>query len=102
MSKIDINYGNLRYRCVQNLDDAISNLNKAITYYNQISIPRDFAQSGTLKNIANDILNCNKKISNIRKWVVNSNSDFDNLLQNLTDQANRMPINGVKIKNNNI
>lgn len=102
MSKVDINYGNLKYSCVQNLDDAISNLNKVITNCNQIDIPRDFTQASTLREVMRDIINCKNRISDTKNWVINSNSDFDNLLQNLTYQANKISTCVIKRKNNSI
>lgn len=91
MSRLLLNYDALRNPCVQNLNEAISKLDSAISIFNSLSIPYDYKKRQSISNIKCFIKQRRKELINIRNWIINSNNDFTTITNEFCGRADRLP-----------
>lgn len=100
MSKVYINSQNLNNGFIVQMNDAINIVQKALNYFDYFEIPFDFKKKNTLKNIESDLKSIKKELNNIKSWVVDSNGNYNTLINNLKNQANGLPDYQVKQRTN--
>lgn len=100
MSKVNLDYTGLKSGCVLNLNDTINIVNKALGYLDCFDIPSDFNKKSELKEVGNKLCAIKKDLTNIENWIVNSNNNYDTLVNNLNTQTNTLPTYHVKQRNN--
>ena len=99
MSKVKLSYSSLRNGSVNSLDNVVNQLNEAISYLQQNSIPGDFYMANTLYNTISDLKLQRNKLSSAKSWVINSNKNYDSMIDKLEVQANKLPVYQVKRRN---
>lgn len=100
MSKVDLDYTNLKTNCILNLSDTINLMNKVLNYFDNFDIPYDFSKKNDLKNVEIKLRNVKTELNKVKNWMVDSNNNYDILINNLKNQANRLPTYRVKQRNN--
>lgn len=100
MSKVYINSQNLSSGFIIYINDSINSVNKALNYFDYFDIPYDFKKRSTLKDVESTLRDVKKELSNIKSWVVDSNSNYNTLINNLKTQANNLPSYQIKQRNN--
>ncbi len=99
MAKVELNYGPIENSCISSLESVISSLGEAISYLQQSFIPSDFYRRTTLSNTIEDLKVRKEQLSNIRNWLVNSNKNYNSMIDKLNIQANQLPVYQVKRRN---
>ena len=89
MSKVELNYGPIENSCINSLDTVISYLDEVIRHLQQNSIPGDFNRRTTLSNTISDLKLQRKSLANIRSWLINSNNNYNSMIDKLNLQAKR-------------
>lgn len=100
MARVDLDYSGLNSGCLLNLKDTINLLNKTINYFSCFDIPYDFVKKNQLKELENKLIKIKKNLSDIENFIVNSNDNYNNLINNLETQANTLPSHSIKQRNN--
>lgn len=100
MARVDLDYSGLNSGCVLNLKDTISLIGKAVNYFDYFDIPFDFAKKNQLKEVENKLRKIKKDLSGIENLIVNSNDNYNSLINNLETQANTLPVHHIKQRNN--
>lgn len=100
MSKVYLNSTNLNSGFVIRINDSINAVNKALNYFNYFDIPYDFKKRSTLKSIESTLTSVKNELNYIKNWVVDSNSNYNTLINNLKNQANSLPSYQIKQRNN--
>lgn len=84
-------------RVSEQLKEAINNLSNIVNQ--SIDIPGDFAYRSQTMQYKNDINKIKNKLNNLNKWLINSQNDYQNLLNDLTSGVNK--IKDINVKKNN-
>lgn len=92
MSKVNLNYGPIESSLLPSLDTVIDCLNQVINNLQRSSIPGDFYRKNTLYNTISDLKGQRDKLSNIRSWIVDSNRNYDSMIDKLGMQAYKLPV----------
>lgn len=100
MARVDLDYSGLNSGCVLNLRDTISLIDKAVNYFDYFDIPFDFVKKNQLKEVENKLRKIKKDLSDIENLIVNSNDNYNSLINNLETQANTLPVHHIKQRNN--
>ena len=96
MSKIVLDYGPIQNNAISSLENVISSLNDAISFLQQNYIPGDFYRRTTLSNTIADLKAQRDKLTNIKNWLINSNKNYDSMIDKLCAQASKLPVYQVK------
>ena len=96
MAKVELNYEPIESSCITSLDSVIDSLSQAISYLQQNSVPGDFYRRTTLLNTIDDLKKQRVQLSNIKSWLVNSNKNYDSMIDKLNVQASQLPVYQVK------
>lgn len=102
MSKIYLNYNNLKYDCVENINEVIKYLDSVNRYFASMNIPYSYSRRRELINAKNTLEKCNSDLKQIKSWITNSNSYVNDKIDTYNDRANRLPVNSVKRRNQKI
>ena len=100
MSKVELNYAPVQSEAISALDSTISALNEALNHLQQNSIPGDFYRRTTLSNTIADLKTQRDNLSNLKSWLVNSNKNYDSMIEKLELQAYQLPVYQVKRRSN--
>lgn len=100
MSKIYINSEELKYGCVIPLKDTINDLNKVVDYFDYFDIPSTFSKKGELRNIKGNLKSIKNKLKSVEHWIVNSNNDYNSLLEKLNDKNSKLSTYSIKNRDN--
>lgn len=96
MSKVKLDFGQINNSCITNLDNAIDTLNSAISFLQQNLIPDDFYRKNTLSNIIADLKSKRDNLVYVKNWLINSNTNYNSMIDKLNIQANKLPVCRVK------
>lgn len=96
MSKINLQYSTISTNCVDKIDSAIKSINSALTYLQAFDIPGDFYRRTQLINTISKLKNQYQKLVTIKTSIVNSNSDYNTVIDDLIDAANNLPVDKIK------
>ncbi len=96
MARLCLNYDAISVNGINYLDTSINYLNSVISYLQQNSVPADFYRYNTFMNTLADLKKQRDKLVSFKKWLVNSNTDYDNLISKLESHANTLPIGRIK------
>lgn len=91
MGKVNLDYSNIPANALNQLDNAINYLNDVIRYLQQNSIPNDFYRKNTFSTCLSSLKNQRDKLVDIKSWVVNSNKNYDSMIEKLEEQAFQLP-----------
>ncbi len=95
---------NLNYSAVDNsltsLDSAIASIDDTIEYLQRNSVPWDFYRRTTLLNIIAALKKDKETLTYVRNWLINSNKNYDSLIDKLDKQAYKLPAYQIKRRNN--
>lgn len=100
MSKVQLNYSPIQSEAIPALENAINILSSAIDNLQQNSIPGDFYRKTTLSNTIADLKAQRDNLSNLKSWLINSNKNYDSLVDKLENQAHQLPVYQVKRRSN--
>ncbi len=100
MSKVYIDSPNLNSGCIIYLNDSISAVNKVLNYFDYFDIPYDFKKRSTLKDVESTLRSVKKELDYVKDWIVDSNSNYNTLINNLKSQASDLPSYQIKQRNN--
>ena len=96
MAKVSLDYGPISNNCITSLDIVIDALNDAIRFLQQNSIPSDFYKRTTLSNTIADLKSQRDNLVYVKNWIVNSNANYNSMIDKLNIQANKLPVYQVK------
>ena len=96
MAKVELDYGQISNSCITSIDNVIDSLNNAINYLQQNSIPSDFYRKNTLSNTISDLKSQRDNLVYVKNWLVNSNANYNSMIDKLNIQANKLPVYQVK------
>lgn len=99
MAKIDLDSTNMKSMFSINMRDTISAINKVLSIYDSMDIPSDFSKRQELRNVMERFKDINNNLDDIYDAVIGSNSDYNTLITNLKDQANKLPTYTIKSRN---
>lgn len=91
MSKVNLNFSAINNECISSLDNVIACLDEVVAYLQQNSIPSDFYRKDTLANVISDLKNQRANITSVKSWIINSNANYDSMIDKLTIQATKLP-----------
>lgn len=98
MATVELDYGRVENNCIVPIDNVIDYLNEAINYLQQFSIPSDFSKRTALYNIIADLKNQRALLSDVKKSIVNSNKNYDSMIDKLDQQASQLPVYHVRTR----
>lgn len=96
MAKVELDFGQISNGCIPNLEKVIDALNIAINYLQQNSIPDEFYRKDTLVNVIADLKSKRDSLVYVNNWLVNSNSNYNSMIDKLNIQANKLPVCRIK------
>ncbi len=96
MSKINLQYGTISTNCIDKIDSTIKSINSALVYLQSFNIPGDFYRRTQLINTISNLKTQYQKLVTIKSSIVNSNNDYNTVIDNLTDVANKLPVDRIK------
>ena len=91
MSSLNINYSALKYDCINNLQDIIKELDRALEILKYTNIPYNYNKKSLILTIRNNLLSERNKIFNIQNWIEESCKGYDRLIKVLSDRALKIP-----------
>ena len=100
MAKIDLDSTNMKSMFSINMRDTISAINNVLSIYDSMEIPSNFSKRQELRDIMERFKTISNNLDDIYNDVIGSNSDYNNLISNLKDQANKLPTYTIKGRNN--
>lgn len=100
MAKININSIELRENCIPQLKDTISSLKKAYDYFDYFDIPLDFSKRQKLKNVRLKIKNIINDLEYAKNWIVDSNNDYNGVIEKLNEKNSKLSTSTIKTRNN--
>lgn len=81
----------------EHLRDAINNLSNITNQ--SVDIPEDFAYRAQTMQYKNDINKIKNRLNNLNEWLINSQNDYQKLLDDLTSDVNK--IKNINVNKNN-
>lgn len=99
MSKVNLNFGPIEVTCVPAIDTAMGHINEAVRVLQQTSVPGDFYRRTELINIMSNLNSYVSSLNNIKGWLVESNKNYNSMIDKLELQANQLPVDQVKRRN---
>lgn len=99
MSKVNINFGPIESIGIPAIDDVIGHVGEAVVALQQTAVPGDFYRRTTLLNTISSLQESVSSLSNLKTWLVESNKNYNSMIDKLELQANQMPIDQVKKRN---
>ncbi len=100
MSKVELNYSAIEGNGLTQLDSAIASLGQVITYLQQTSIPGDFYRRTTLSNTIDDLKVRKNNLVDLKNWIINSNKNYNSMIDKLERQAYQLPTYQIKRRSN--
>ena len=100
MSKVELDSSNLKANCLLYINDTIKAISTAMNYYEQMNVPYDFSRRYELRNIYEELSNIKKSLQNTYDWIVDSNKDYNTLIDNLSTQAGYLSVDQITRRNN--
>ena len=91
MAKVDIDSTNLTNGFIVYINDAISEINKVLRYFDNFSVPYDFSRRSELNSVENTFREIKSQLENIKSWVVDSNNDFNKVISAIKDYNEMLP-----------
>lgn len=91
MSKLVVNYDNIRNNSVYSISLAIKKLNTVISSYNNLNIPYNYSKRYNLNEIKNDLITKRNQLNDILNWIINSNNEYTRTINNLSVSASKLP-----------
>ena len=99
MADVKLDYSSVGPEAVTSISSLVSYFNKAINYLQQNSVPSDFSKKSTFSNVVSDLKKQCKELESVKDWLVNSNKNYDSLIDKLNQQALKLPVYQVKKRN---
>lgn len=99
MSKVSLNFGSIESTCLPAIDNAAGHISEAVAVLQQSSVPGDFYRRTELLNTISNLQSYVKRLNNAKTWLVDSNKNYNSMIDKLELQANQMPIDQVKKRN---
>ena len=99
MSKVKLSFDDLNSGCLLRLNDTINNIDKTIKLFDNFDIPNDFSRKRELLKVKNDLSEIRKNIKCVKSWIVDSNNNYNTLINNLKLQMNKLPSYQLKKRN---
>lgn len=96
MSKVNINFGSIETAGIPAMDNAIGHISESLIALQQTSIPGDFYRKTTLLNIISNLQSYVTSLNKAKTWLVDSNKNYNSMIEKLELQANQLPIDQVK------
>ena len=96
MADVKLDYSSVGSLTVTSISSLSASLNKTINYLEQNSVPSDFSRRNEFYNVISDLKRQVKKLDDIKDWLVNSNKNYDSLIDKLNQQAMKLPVYQVK------
>lgn len=93
MSKVKLDYKAIDIDAIENF---ISLLDDAVSFLGRNSVPNDFSMRNTIYNVVSDLRKQRTKLNEIRIWLINSNKNYDSLIDRLNSQALKLPSYQIK------
>lgn len=100
MSKIYINSDELKYGCIVPLKDTIDDLDKVIDYFDYFDIPSGFSRKAELRNVKSDLRTIKSTLNDAKNWIIDSNNDYNSLLEKLNDKNAGLSNYSIRNRNN--
>ena len=100
MARVELDSTGLKSGCIIKLNDAIIAVNKTLNYFDYFDIPYDFSKRENLVNVEAKLRNIKKDLNYVKQWILDSNDNYNKLIDNLKSQANKLPNYRVKQRNN--
>ena len=100
MAKIEIDSSNLNANCLLYISDTIKAVAAAMSYYEQTNVPYDFQKKSELRNVYEELSKVKSNLQNVYDWIVNSNKDYNTLIDNLNVQANVLSVDQLSRRSN--
>lgn len=91
MAKVDIDSTNLKNGFINYINDAISEVNKILTYFDNFSVPYDFSRRSELNSVEQSFRDIKKQLEDVKSWVVDSNNDFNKVISAIKDYNELLP-----------
>ena len=99
MAKVDIDSTNLKNGFIVYINDAISEINKVLRYFDNFSVPYDFFRRGELMGVESSIRQVKSQLEGVKSWVVESNDDFNKVVSAIKDLNEQLPRYTIKQRN---
>ena len=99
MTRIHINSENLRDSCLPPLKESIKAINSALEYFDYFTIPYDFSGRQKLIDVKHKLQKISSDLTNVKSWIVDSNSDYNEAIQNLNENNSKLPTSTIKDRN---
>lgn len=99
MSKVNINFGPIESTGIPAIDNIIGHVGEAAVALQQTAVPGDFYRRATLLNTISNLRGYVTSLNNAKVWLINSNRNYNSMIDKLELQASRMPIIQVKKRN---
>lgn len=99
MSKVKIDFGAIETNALPAIDNATGHINEAIAALQQAAIPSDFSKLDLLKSTFSNLKTYTRTLNNTKTWLVESNKNYNSMIDKLELQANKMPVDQVKKRN---
>ena len=91
MAKVDIDSTNLKNGFINYINDAISEVNKILMYFDNFSVPYDFSRRSELNSVEQSFRDIKKQLEDVKSWVVDSNNDFNKVISAIKDYNELLP-----------
>lgn len=99
MSKVNLNFGPIETTCIPAIDNAMGHINEAVRALQQTSVPGDFYRRTELLNTIANLNSYVSSLNNVKGWLVESNKNYNSMIDKLETQANQLPVDQVKKRN---
>ncbi len=93
MSTIKLDSYNMKNRCIPRIDDLIETLKDAKNHLSYNALPSDFKYRNSLDSAIDLINSCINNLRNIKDYINESNNTFDRILQDIIQDAQKLPTN---------
>ncbi len=93
MSTLKLDSYNMKNRCIPRIDDLIETLKNAKNYLSYNSLPSNFKHRGQLESVIDSINSCINNLRNVKNYITESDDSFDRILQDITQDSQKLPTN---------
>lgn len=100
MTKLKIDENVLKQTVIPNLDYAINKLNLAIDCGKNLVIPSGFKKIQKLNEILDNNVTTRNDLNSIKEWICESNTQINNVLENLERELNTIKNVDIKKREN--
>lgn len=91
MATIKIDSYTMKTRCIPRINDIVDTLNKSRNYLSYNSLPSNFNYRSILESSIDSLDSCITKLNNIKDYINESNGSFDKILQDITQDVQKLP-----------